>query len=312
MSALGPVLPFAQGVFDSTLALPASAVPALCRCDVEAWDTVGKILLANVVLVLAQAGFVRHVITPAGAWWAGEQPVQSGLLHIAVWLPGLLFVYIFTYTRVLAWYQNVADALFRHSQKLPAATKLTRPGDDSLSGLFLWLFLFVEMQVVVNVFPMLTGSVAGRPELVGLLPAVQLVDQLVYVAGAALSAFLYGWYSFEPFQISQGMRLEQRVAELERHWLYYVGFGLPFVVAGRTLPYFVNLALFLCAFPFLIAQGALLDPHRSYRALKAFPLVPGWLVQKPAPVFFFARKLTLFVLRLLRAPAARAAKKKKE
>ena len=85
-----------------------------------------------------------------------------------------------------------------------------------------------------------------------------------------LACFLYGWYGFDNHWISSGKTLQERVRELEIHWLYYVGFGLPWVVLSKFVPYFTFYACFLAAFPLLVVRGSQLQ-HQDGFLTKQYP-----------------------------------------
>ena len=85
-----------------------------------------------------------------------------------------------------------------------------------------------------------------------------------------LACFLYGWYGFDNHWISSGKTLQERVRELESHWLYYVGFGLPWVVLSKFVPYFTFYACFLVAFPLLVVRGSQLQ-HQEGFLTKQYP-----------------------------------------
>jgi hypothetical protein len=58
-----------------------------------------------------------------------------------------------------------------------------------------------------------------------------------------------------------------RLAIIERHWAYFFGFGLPYVLMLRYTSFFVGYGLFLALFPFCIMMGSLSDYSAPYQGL---------------------------------------------
>jgi len=278
--------PLLVGSFDCTTGLATRALSPLFGANGDVRITVVKILGVNASLVVTQALIYQKVVVPGTEWWTGTGTGPKDNHTVAVlgsYLIVLVGFYIFCYTRVLKWYQSLADAmLLRQRRKLPS-----KPTDNPTFATLIWLFLFLQQQFLVNGMPpLLVATENAFPRLRGL---IAILERGSYFAGHGLIAFLYSWYGFEPFQISRGMKIDERIDSLESHWLYYVGFGLPFVVASKYLSYFKNLSIFLACFPFLVILGALLEPQNAFQRKKT----------QSAPIFSLARAQTEFVIRIL-------------
>jgi len=297
LSYLGPLRPLVQGVLESTV-LAVRVFPVLIKCDFEAWDAVIKVLLANVVIV-----FARNETYGKG-WERWKSP------SLLPWVSGSLVLWLLCYFgKVTGWYQAIADALYRHARGIPPGTALTnKPKDNGATCFFLWLFLFLQAMLLSLGVPFTDSLVRVLPSKA--VPAViATTDLAVWTFGHVISAFLYGWYAFEPFQISQGMPLDDRVKALEESWLFLVGFGLPFEIVSMYCSHFANLVFFLNVFPFLVALGTFVDPRAAYRDIKT-PTLLAWLV-KPAPIFYFAKSATTGLLSILHFAGSKRKNKKK-
>ena len=66
-----------------------------------------------------------------------------------------------------------------------------------------------------------------------------------------------------------GWSLEYRLKYFERHWCYFLGFGLPAVVLSLVFPKFISLGIFALAFPGFIILAIIAKPKshvpRSHR-----------------------------------------------
>ena len=122
-------------------------------------------------------------------------------------------------------------------------------------------------------------------------------------AGLSLMCLMYGWYGFDPKWIAAGLDPDERFGILERHWAYFMGFGLPYVVLMETTPFFTGYGIFLGLFPFCIMLGSVCnftEPYSQYSSS----------VVQPLPIFKMAQVWTLYVIRLIDQKAYQAHKLK--
>ena len=75
---------------------------------------------------------------------------------------------------------------------------------------------------------------------------IPIVGQLLTFC---LLSWTYAFYSFDYKWSAMGWRVAQRIAHIEHHWLYFLGFGAPFTLATFYWSTFVGAALFQTLFP---------------------------------------------------------------
>lgn len=262
-----------------------------------------KILISNTGVLLANVGANYKVITPSMEFYNDSKGSLSPiLLHLAWILP----LYIICYTRSIAMYQELADALYRDSRKLLKDSQIKKHVEkSSLTSTFMWLFFFIHMHLLISIFPMATSRIHALhslfPPIAMLQPILGVVDVAATALGNILACMLYSWYSFDPHWIADGLSLDARVSVLEKGWLYFVGFGLPYILMAKYLPVIVFTGTFLYAFPLLIILGTINDPDKPYRhkpKLSAAGYLQS-LLSRRLPFFAIAKMQTFNTLKLI-------------
>lgn len=181
------------------------------------------------------------------------------------------------YVSSVAWYQELADLIFKQARGLAKDAPLTKTIANGTYGFVLWLVAFMQVQLLSAGLPALLTVSAGTSPTAYLLRAAAALSQL---AGLLMNACMYGWYGFDPFWIAGDVDPDQRLGIIEHHWAYFIGFGLPYVLLFKLLPFFAAYGLFLAMFPFCIMMGSVSDYKAPYEAEEVKP--PPLAVFRPA------------------------------
>jgi hypothetical protein len=72
--------------------------------------------------------------------------------------------------------------------------------------------------------------------------------------------WMYSLYSFEYKWSLLGWSLEYRLKYFEKHWAYFLGFGLPAVCLSLFFPKFISLGIFAFTFPIFIILAIIAHP----------------------------------------------------
>lgn len=172
----------------------------------------------------------------ADAAWTWTRPALS-LMFEAVWVLPL-----FALSKVVnsLWFQDIADWSYRYSSGTGARARsqplqsLSRLVADSLASLLVQALFLAQAQ------------------LVGLLPLVVVADALALLH----AALLYSLYAFEYKWCHMGWELHRRLAYIERHWPYFLGFGLPLALLTHAPhSWVVSGCVFSVLFPLFIISG---------------------------------------------------------
>lgn len=168
----------------------------------------------------------------ADAAWTWTRPALA-LVFQAVWVLPL-----FALSKVVnsLWFQDIADWSYRYSsgtrpQPLQSVSRLVA---DSLASVLVQALFLVQAQ------------------LVAWLPLMVVSDMLALLH----TALLYSLYAFEYKWCNMGWELHKRLAYVEQHWPYFVGFGLPLALLTH-LPHswVVSGCVFSVLFPLFIISG---------------------------------------------------------
>lgn len=126
---------------------------------------------------------------------------------------------------------------------------------------------------------------------------VTIVVSAIKFAGLVVMCLLYGWYGFDPRWIAAGLDVNQRFTILEKHWAYFVGFGIPYVLLVRNTTFFWGYGVFLAVFPFCILLGALSDYTKPYTENREADM--------PLPFFQLAKSFSLSMLKFVKTDQPR-------
>ena len=304
---------FMAGVFDSVSVY--RTFPLMSTC-IPAFKTTASILGANIFLLLGSLliyekgispgiGFMRGTFLPPSSLLFDDNNNKNidknddsalllvdhlfSMIYHAIWV---LPVYILCYTCSTAWYQDLADQVYRHVKGVPPPSATLQKVGYGLYSTLVWLCLFVQVQLLVNVTPLLANEIVSWFVWLLALPpwaweqqsfssssfsttmlhiiqflCTSPVLSISYVAqgvGYVLMSTLYGWYGFDPHWIAAGIDPDQRFTMIEKRWVYFLGFGFPYVVLVKSTGFFLGYGCFLALFPFCIMLGALSDFDAPY------------------------------------------------
>jgi len=300
-----------QGLWDS-LSLWRALGVVLCSRS-TALSTF-KVLAASLVAWIALWGLVTKVAGQAQDLYSGKG--GHNVTEVFLWASFCLPLYLVALVKyILPSYQELADSQTRYQRKLETVTRST---DDALTSFCMWIFLWLQQQLLLGLAPPLSvwilSSFAQHIHSKALVP----FDLASFVVGHLLWCVLYGWYTFDPYLISTTHNLDFRVRLLETRWAYFLGYGLPLCVLAKTLPFLHNMAVYLFIFPFLVLQAGVLLEAEGEASL-AKPVIP----RRSLPLFALARRQTIATARLVtritttaltpsaKAPVAAAKRKKK-
>lgn len=271
-------------------------LPVLVNSKTVAWLTF-QILAANGVLLLGSMALLDRVISPFLAHF-NEHMLQENasamaalytnevvaVLYTSLWLVPIT---ILCYVCSMFWYQDLANATYTYLFGAAKSSSLTKSADHALYATLVWLFIFLQVQLLTVLCPLACGLLdigavvfcRGLESSSLLSPTItsfirQLLRQsimcssyLLLTTGLIIMCFLYGWYGFDYKWISAGVSPDERFAVMESHWAYFIGFGLPYVVLLKTTSFFFGFGFFLACFPLSIMLGTMSDydgPYNTY------------------------------------------------
>lgn len=258
-----------------------------------------QILSANVVLLIGSILLYQKAILPLLTIIDNKLTSKEDLEQIddniqSVWILyqslWLLPMCILCYGCSMLWYQDLADSTFKYLKGIPKATTLSKSVGHALYGTLVWLCAFIQVKLLTIMCPLVCSNLESAVGLffIGVQATIPLttaskmvvaaIEQMVALslrmiahfsklAGLTLLCLMYGWYAFDPKWIAEGLDPDSRFCLLERHWAYFVGYGLPCVLLLENTSFFVGFGVFLSIFPFCILTGSVQDytlPYKRY------------------------------------------------
>lgn len=204
-------------------------------------------LLSSSPAYQAQAGLGGRLL----GWlleWGG---LAVGLLG---WLCPLYFM---TLVLNLYWMNKIATRLHKDlsaAEQSHASAPAGASGGDFLQhiGSEIYYSIVTALLVLVGV-------------LVSLIPTFGLLLSTCYFS------LLYGLSAFDCRWRAWGMGKAERVGRLDRHWVYFLGFGAPLTLFTSYFGFFVSAALYNICYPLVVIMAFYGSPIRQRRGRTAIP-----------------------------------------
>lgn len=155
------------------------------------------------------------------------------------------------------WYSDIAIIVYKHLWKTPKTSPLP----------FITRLDFeLRRDILVAAYVVQIAGLAVIPyNWVLVIPAL---------------SFLYSYYCFEYRWTLEGKTVLQNLAQIERNWTYFLGFGLPFTSVTYIVPGLMGSGLWALLFPFFIVTGMTARPPvESGRRVPVFGTAK-WVVRR--------------------------------
>jgi etoposide-induced 2.4 mRNA len=85
-------------------------------------------------------------------------------------------------------------------------------------------------------------------------------------------SWVWSWYAFDYIWGTEGRDINHRICYFEKHWSYFLGFGLPTTLAMVSLPFGIYEATFGFVFPVWLMLAAFAKPERDSLRLPLFAI----------------------------------------
>lgn len=244
-----------------------------------------RIYLSNAVLVCGVVVVYFKGIVPMSAYLSTSSAVNELSYHLVhgVWL---LPVCLYCHFSAPSRYQVLADHVLTHIYQSRSQTRsFEKYVSEGSYGFVAWLCVFVQVQLFGAILPLILTYICAPFAKVAIV-SMFLTDStraLVFLSDF-LSCALYAWYCFDFRWTSEGLDPDTRFATIEKHWPYFIGFGLPFVVINKVFSGFWGYAAFMAYFPLaiIIATTANYEYYANLQVAKIAPLRIFWSTQVAA------------------------------
>jgi len=230
--------------------------------------------------------------------------VNSPLVSEILWLLfhglWLIPIYVLCYISSTTWYQEIGDEIVRQKK----GTELTKAVATGMYALIAWIMIFMQYMILNLGIPMvcdqlitISGYIDGFMGR-SLQLSLTLIKYIASSLAIVLQCVLYGWYGFDPHWIAERKAPVERFGIIQKHWAYFVGFGMPYVIIMRTTSFFVGYGIYLGLFPFCIMLACTAIQENKYQA--AYP--KKYNIAE-IEIFYYAKLWSQMVLSNLPTPA---------
>ncbi|EER07422.1 Etoposide-induced protein 2.4, putative, partial [Perkinsus marinus ATCC 50983] len=148
-------------------------------------------------------------------------------------------VYSLSYLLNIAWHQDIANETFA----------IFSPSDPRVKTTLTARIVDALMRNLLNII------FALQTWLLGFVPYIGTFLNLTSMC------LLISTYSFEYRWVYLGWESHVRLRFIERHWAYFIGFGLPSTVLCSVFPRFIDNGIFSMLFPICIMTAVAARPR---------------------------------------------------
>jgi len=236
-------------------------------------------LFLNGVIFLGSILLFNHIVSPALRYIISFGPenvffdYSFALFKVAYHILWIYPIYCISFILNTVMYQDLADEAFAISSRMVSdkprrnVTALRRIVDE-IYRLILNLIFIVWMHVLF------------------FIPFIGQIIYFVHVCWlASLYAFEYKWVSLK-------WNTAERMQYFEKHWLYFLGFGLPVSTLSIFMPRLVDTGVFAILFPFFIFTSTMAHP-------KPITSKSNFMFPSRIPIFIVAQIVGRFVFRVM-------------
>lgn len=218
--------------------------------------------------------------------------IAVSLYHVYWVAPVCILCYICS----VFWYQDIADLAYRHHRRIKNDISLTKSLSNTVYSTLVWFMAYSQTVILSKIVPIvlryyleyIIEPLFHRTVAFSFFARgfVELLSASSQILGLLMTACMYGWYAFDPTWISSGMGTDDRLARVERHWAYFLGFGLPYLLLFKATSFFIGYGVYLSIFPVGIILGSTLDFKGSYApksdpvSISATPVTKARVVER--------------------------------
>jgi len=182
----------------------------------------------------------------------------------------ILPIYLISFTVNGLWYNQIADSAFMlhyQTKKKPKGGGTVRDFFRTVSEGVYRGILTVSYMVVMNI--------------------VQLIPYIGNLFGFIFLSWLYCLYAFEFKWNEEKWTVEQKLSYMEKHAVYFAGFGCPVAAITVIFPKYINNGFFAMMFPLFLLLTTTTNPEQSGIQDQRFP------------IFWGARKINLWIIKAI-------------
>lgn len=238
---------------------------SLYKNNAELKSTLRTCFLLNLFIYAGSMLIVPHVIWPCvllifPPHFRGIIEPYSALLWYWFWvIPMFILNQIFGFV----WYQKIAnhataEAKPQHAAKQHGLIRMLASFSNSVSDEVFRALTTLFFTLLFDVFKL----VVERTPWFG--------AHLAVAFWVMSRSWVWSWYAFDYIWATEGRDINHRIGYFEKHWSYFLGFGLPATLAMSCLPFGIYEATFGFVFPVWLLLAAFAKPERNSFRLPLF------------------------------------------